>query len=44
MKKNILLIGGSHGIGFSIAQELQKEHVVFIASRTNENLEQLNVT
>lgn len=32
--KNILLIGGSHGIGLSLAQLLQENHNVFIASRT----------
>ena len=44
MKKNILLIGGSHGIGFEIASKLYKEHTVFIASRTSENLGNLEVT
>ncbi len=43
MKKNILLIGGSHGIGFSIAKQLHETHNVFIASRTNEDLGTLNV-
>lgn len=42
--KNILLIGGSHGIGFEIALKLYKEHNVFIASRTSENLGNLDVT
>ncbi|WP_395062750.1 SDR family NAD(P)-dependent oxidoreductase [Flavobacterium sp.] len=42
--KNILLIGGSYGIGFAIAKELQEGNNVFVASRTNENLSQLNVT
>ncbi|WP_445719385.1 SDR family NAD(P)-dependent oxidoreductase [Flavobacterium sp.] len=42
--KNILLIGGSYGIGLAIAQELHKENNIFIASRTNENLVGLNVT
>lgn len=36
--KNILLIGGSHGIGLAIAKELQFENNVYIASRSNENL------
>ena len=44
MKKNILLIGGSHGIGLSIATQLQHDHNVFIASRTNEELSDLQVT
>jgi NAD(P)-dependent dehydrogenase (short-subunit alcohol dehydrogenase family) len=42
--KNILLIGGSYGIGLSIAKELQDNHHVFVASRTSENLDGLNVT
>ena len=42
--KNILLIGGSYGIGFAIAKELQAGNNVFVASRTNENLSNLNVT
>jgi 3-oxoacyl-[acyl-carrier protein] reductase len=41
--KNILLIGGSYGIGLELAKELQKENKVFVASRTNENLTGLNV-
>lgn len=44
MKKNILLIGGSHGIGFSMASQLHQNHNIFVASRTNEGLENLNVT
>jgi len=44
MKKNILLIGGSHGIGFEIALKLYREHSIFIASRTSENLGNLEVT
>lgn len=42
--KNILLIGGSYGIGLAIAKELQYENKVFIASRTNENIADMNVT
>ncbi|MEO5777455.1 MAG: SDR family oxidoreductase [Flavobacterium sp.] len=42
--KNILLIGGSYGIGLELAKELQNENNVFVASRTNENLANLNVT
>ncbi len=44
MKKNILLIGGSYGIGFEIAKQMMSEYHVFIASRTKEGLENLNVT
>lgn len=42
--KNILLIGGSYGIGLAIAKELQYENKVFIASRTNEDISDMNVT
>ncbi|MGL2963416.1 SDR family NAD(P)-dependent oxidoreductase [Flavobacterium sp. RSB2_4_14] len=42
--KNILLIGGSYGIGLAIAKELQYENKVFIASRTNENIADMNIT
>jgi len=42
--KNILLIGGSYGIGYAIAKELQFECKVFVASRTFENSDDLNVT
>lgn len=44
MEKNILLIGGSHGIGFELASQLHKNHNVFIASRTSEKLGDLNIT
>ena len=39
--KNILLIGGSYGIGLALAKELQNENNVYIASRTSENLADL---
>ncbi|MFC6877006.1 SDR family NAD(P)-dependent oxidoreductase [Flavobacterium myungsuense] len=42
--KNILLIGGSQGIGLAIAKELENKNNVYVASRTSENLEKLNVT
>jgi len=44
MRKNILLIGGSHGIGFEIAHKLYNSHNIFIASRTSENLGNIEVT
>lgn len=40
MKKNILLIGGSHGIGKSIVTQLKNEHNVFVASRTNDEVDE----
>ena len=42
--KNILLIGGSYGIGLAIAKELVCANTIYIASRTAEGLENLNVT
>lgn len=42
--KNILLIGGSYGIGLELIKLIDKEHNVFVASRTNEELNNLNVT
>lgn len=44
MKKNILLIGGSHGIGFELVSQLNKDHEVFVASRTADKLSDLDVT
>ncbi len=41
--KNILLIGGSYGIGLAIAKELQYENKVYVASRTNEEIAEMNV-
>ena len=41
--KNILLIGGSYGIGLAIAEELQYENKIYIASRTHENITYLHI-
>ncbi|WP_124980574.1 SDR family NAD(P)-dependent oxidoreductase [Nonlabens xiamenensis] len=38
MSKNILLIGGSHGIGNAIVQHMHQDHNIIVASRENENL------
>lgn len=43
MRKNILLIGGSHGIGFALASKLNVSHNIYVASRTNERLGNLDV-
>lgn len=43
MAKNILLIGGSHGIGFEIARKIHTKYTLYVASRTNENLGNLEV-
>lgn len=42
--KNILLIGGSYGIGLAIIKELENKNDVFVASRTSEAIDNLNVT
>jgi NAD(P)-dependent dehydrogenase (short-subunit alcohol dehydrogenase family) len=42
--KNILLIGGSYGIGLAITKELEQGNTVFVASRTNDELQNLSVT
>ena len=42
--KNILLIGGSYGIGLAIVKELASTNNLFVASRTNEELSGLQVT
>lgn len=42
--KNILLIGGSYGIGLAIIKELANNNNVYVASRTSEGLQGLNVT
>lgn len=42
--KNILLIGGSYGIGLAIAKELQYDCKIFIASRTMDDSSLLNCT
>ncbi len=40
MKKNILLIGGSYGIGKAISDKLKAENSIYIASRSNENVDE----
>jgi 3-oxoacyl-[acyl-carrier protein] reductase len=42
--KNILLIGGSYGIGLAIAKELQYDNKIYIASRTKEEIGDMHVT
>ena len=42
--KNILIIGGSSGIGLALAEILSPSNSVFVASRSNENLSSLNLT
>lgn len=44
MKKNILIIGGSSGIGRALVDLLAPEHNIFVASRSNESLANTGVT
>ncbi|SFC81466.1 NAD(P)-dependent dehydrogenase, short-chain alcohol dehydrogenase family [Zunongwangia mangrovi] len=44
MEKNILLIGGSTGIGFEIAKKLYQEHNIYVASRNKADLGELDIT
>ncbi|MBT8186133.1 MAG: SDR family oxidoreductase [Croceitalea sp.] len=44
MKKNILLIGGSHGIGLDLVKELQNDFNVIVASRNADDLEGMAIT
>ncbi|MFD0975623.1 SDR family NAD(P)-dependent oxidoreductase [Salinimicrobium gaetbulicola] len=38
MKKKILIIGGSHGIGLETTRLLAKDHDIYVGARTKENL------
>ena len=38
MKKNILLIGGSSGIGLSLVNQISQDHNVYVACRSNHSL------
>ena len=44
MKKNILIIGGSSGIGRALVDLLAPEHNIYVASRSNESLANTGVT
>ena len=44
MKKNILIIGGSSGIGRALVDLLAPEHNIYVASRSNESLANAEVT
>lgn len=44
MKKNILLVGGSKGIGLATVKLLAKDHNLYVLSRTAEDLENLVVS
>ena len=44
MKKNILFIGGSSGIGLETIKLLHEKHNLIVACRTDENLRDLDIT
>lgn len=44
MKKNILIIGGSSGIGRALVDILSDKHEVYVASRSNESLASTGIT
>ncbi|MGB0366738.1 MAG: SDR family NAD(P)-dependent oxidoreductase [Flavobacteriaceae bacterium] len=44
MKKNILIIGGSSGVGRALVDLLTLEHNIYVASRSNESLANTGVT
>ena len=44
MKKNILIIGGSSGIGRALVGLLAPTHNIYVASRSNESLDNTEVT
>ncbi|WP_339712546.1 SDR family oxidoreductase [uncultured Kriegella sp.] len=44
MNKNILLIGGSQGIGRAIVELLQEQYSIFVASRTKNGLQETSIT
>ena len=43
MKKNILIVGGTSGIGLSLVKLLEGDNHLIIASRSNESLSGLSV-
>ena len=44
MKKNILIVGGSSGIGLALVKQIHSKNNVFVANRSNEGLNGLPVT
>ncbi len=44
MKKNILIVGGSSGIGLALVKQMQADNNLFVANRSNEALDGLQVT
>jgi len=44
MNKNILIIGGSSGIGQALVELLQDSNTIFVANRTSEGIDTQKVT
>ena len=44
MKTNILIVGGSSGIGLALVKQMQADNNLFVANRSNEALDGLQVT
>jgi len=44
MKKNILIVGGSSGIGLELVKQIHSKNNLFVANRSNEELNGLPVT
>ena len=44
MKKNILIVGGSSGVGLALVKLLCQENNVIVASRTNDSISDLPIT
>ena len=44
MKKNVLLIGGSHGIGKALIDLVHDEYNIYVASRSGEDLNTAEIT
>ena len=44
MKKNILIIGGSSGIGKALVNQLQNENNLYVANRSSDNLDLQKIT
>ena len=41
--KNILIVGGSSGIGLALAEHLSPQNNIFVASRSSEALQHLDL-
>ena len=42
--KNILLIGGSSGIGYELSMKLENDHKVFVSTRNPDKFSGSNIT